>query len=234
MKKDNEFVLEDIEFFLPQSFKGLSKQYMLDCIFDAQIQHNWVPSVGDVIVGPTGNVFVIGGKHKLHETLGGTLYFFGGGMCNRNGGNIMDDTYSSTMNESGKWIMWNDKGVLAEQENPYHSSYKHFRYVPYPHELINIKGTIAKGDQMIPGTCRGSKCMIEGCTNLAAHKVAEENAWNNMDYPENDEKEKYKEFGHRHEDTTYICEEHFKHLMSREEHYGMLDNRFEHRPNSKL
>ena len=127
MKK---FILEDLEFFLPDTFKGLSKGYILNVIFDDRIQNKWVPQVGDVIVGCTGNIFVISGEHDLVEQLGGKLFFFGGGLCNRDGGSVLNETYSSSMNKSGKWI--NEFKV-----NSSHSSWKDFRFVPYPHELVD-------------------------------------------------------------------------------------------------
>lgn len=132
-----EFVREDIEFYIKKSFKGLSKEYMLDTIFNENIQNKWSPEVGDIIVGCTGNIFVISSKDMLHETLGGVRFYFGGGMCNRDGGNTLDESYSSTMNESGKWIGWRD-GKLQEYTNCYHSSWKDFRFVPYPHEKERI------------------------------------------------------------------------------------------------
>jgi hypothetical protein len=128
MKKFNK---KDLKFFLPNSFKSLSKKYILNCIFDEDIQKNWNPTTGDIIVGPTGNIFVISNVDKLHESLGGTRYYFGGGSCNRNGGGILDDTYSFTANESGKW----HHPIEGEKENPYHDSIRKFRFIPYPHEL---------------------------------------------------------------------------------------------------
>lgn len=129
-----KFNKEDLEFYLPTSFKGLSKEYILDKIFNKDIQYSWYPKIGDVIVGCTGNIFVISNSHNLVGELGGELFFFGGGMCNRDGGNIMDQTYSYTMNESGKWFTYTANGI-EEKKNFNHSSWKEFRYVPYPHEL---------------------------------------------------------------------------------------------------
>ena len=133
MKKEN-FILEDLKFYLPDNFKGMSKQYLLGCIFDKEIQKMWKPKIGDVIVGITGNVFVISAKHELKEVLGGDLFFFGGGLCNRDGGCTLNETYSYTMNESGKWIQ-HTKGGFEEVNNNFHSSFSEFRYIPYPHEL---------------------------------------------------------------------------------------------------
>jgi len=139
---EDEFRKDDLLFYLPESFKGLSKEYIMNCIFDESIQKAWIPTVGDVIVGPTGNIFVISAYHHLHGTLGGNLFFFGGGLCNRDGGIIMNETYSSTMNESGKWYGYNNEGKVVEKPNSYHSSFKDFRFVPYPHELKNYKTSV--------------------------------------------------------------------------------------------
>jgi hypothetical protein len=130
MKK---FKKSDIKFFL-KPFKGLTKKYMMDCIFNEDIQSKWYPQVGDIIVGCTGNVFVISGQDMLHEKLGGTRWYFGGSMCNRTGGNTLDETYCYTMNADGKFIGWTKDARLEEMDNLYHSSYKDFRFVPYPHE----------------------------------------------------------------------------------------------------
>jgi hypothetical protein len=129
MKKFNR---KDLEFHLSNKpFKGLSKDYIMKAIFNDEIQKNWKPQVGDVIVGCTGNIFVISGMDRLHESLGGNMYYFGGGLCNRDGGNILDSTHCSTANESGKYI----HPTKGEQPNSYHCSIRDFKYVPYPHEL---------------------------------------------------------------------------------------------------
>jgi hypothetical protein len=131
---NDKFILEDLEFYLPTSFKGLTKKYMLDCIFNEGIQKGWYPREGDVIVGYTGNIFTVSAKHTLIENLGGTLFFFGGGLCNRDGGCTLNETYSYKMNKSGKWIQ-HTLGGYEEVNNLYHSAFSDFRYVPYPHEL---------------------------------------------------------------------------------------------------
>jgi hypothetical protein len=63
----------------------LNKKYLLECIFNKKIQQKWTPNVGDVIVGCTGNIFVISAIDNLHECIGGKLFYFGGGSCNRDG-----------------------------------------------------------------------------------------------------------------------------------------------------
>lgn len=125
-----EFNFESLEFYLPDLFKGLDKKYLLECIFDEEIQRNWKPGIGDIIVGRTGNIFVISNVELLHERIGGTKYYFGGGSCNRNGGNILDETFCFTANESGIYY----HPIRGVEENFHHNSIRNFKYVPYPHE----------------------------------------------------------------------------------------------------
>jgi len=125
-----EFKKEDLDFFLPKSFKRLSKEYLLECVFNEEIQKQWKPAIGDIIVGCTGNVYVIGAVEDLSDSIGGTRYYFGGGSCNRDGGCVLDSTFCYTANESGKFF----HPLKGEIENHYHSSIRDFRYVPYPHE----------------------------------------------------------------------------------------------------
>jgi hypothetical protein len=128
----DKFELEALEFHLPMTFKGLRKQYLLDCIFNDTIQKNWKPTTGDIIVGCTGNIFVISGTRNLNENIGGKMYFFGGSMCSRDSNSsVMDSTYCYTANESGIYY----HPIKGAQSNCYHSSIRKFRYVPYPHEL---------------------------------------------------------------------------------------------------
>jgi hypothetical protein len=126
-----EFKKEELEFYLPETFKKLSKQYLIDNIFNEEIQKNWIPNIGDIIVGCTGNIFVISVVENLHENIGGTMYYFGGGSCNRNDGNVLDSTFLYTANESGKYY----HPIKGEQSKVGHNSIRDFRYVPYPHEL---------------------------------------------------------------------------------------------------
>lgn len=80
---------------------------------------------------------------------------------------------------------------------------------------------------MVPKTCYGIKCMQKGCTNLASHKIAEVNPWD--DSEGSDEKEWHNKFARTHERTTYLCDDHFNQIMSRDENVNMPDNRFEGR-----
>ena len=63
-----EFNREDLEFFLQKTpFKGLSKDYILQCIFNDKIQDDWKPQVGDVIVGCTGNILEVAHVIEMEE-----------------------------------------------------------------------------------------------------------------------------------------------------------------------
>lgn len=128
------FDRNEIGMFMKNSFKGLSKKYILDAVFNEEIQKNWKPKIGDIIIGPTGNIFVISAEHTSHKEMGGTKFFFGGGLCNRDGGNILNETFCYTMNESGRNYTWVD-GEIRPINDPYHGSFREYRYVPYPHEL---------------------------------------------------------------------------------------------------
>lgn len=124
---------ETLDFFLDEKgFKGMSKEYILDCVFNKEIQSNWIPQIGDVMVGCTGNIFAISGTHDLIESLGGKLYLFGGGICCRDGSSVMDSTSCFTANESGNYY----HPIHGLMQNSNHSSIRDFRFVPYPHENI--------------------------------------------------------------------------------------------------
>jgi len=108
-----EFDKETLEFSLPKRFKGLEREYIIDCIFDEEIQKNWKPGVSDLIVGCIGTIFVISAVDNSHERLSGKRYYFNDGSYNKDGGRALDS---------------------EEQSILYHSSIRDFRYVPYPHE----------------------------------------------------------------------------------------------------
>jgi len=131
--EENKFNKEDIDFYIPDNkiVKGLNKKYIIDCIFNRNIQENWTPQLGDIIVGCTGNIFVISGVENLHKDLGGKKYYFGGSSCNRDGGMVLDSTHCYTANESGDYV----HPIRGKEDNFYHSSIRKFRYVPYPHEI---------------------------------------------------------------------------------------------------
>jgi len=134
----NKEALERMTMFMEDEFKGLSKEYMVDKITNEIIQREWQPKVGDIIVGETGNIFVISAHTKLDPTLGGDRYFYGGGMCNRDGGNIMDSTYCYQMNADGLEYYYDLDGegdIIKTRKSSKISDYK---YVPYPHELPTI------------------------------------------------------------------------------------------------
>jgi hypothetical protein len=82
----------------------------------------------------------------------------------------------------------------------------------------------------LPMSCKGVKCMIVGCRELASHKVGEENIWNGSNGIGNDEYPMHHQFNESHNATTYLCDEHFKFVMTRETEYNTIeDNRFEGR-----
>lgn len=126
-----KFVKATLNHFLPDSFKGLSKPYIMDAVFNDEIQSKWGPQVGDVIVGSTGNIFVIGGVHRLSGDIGGDKYFFAPGLCNRGDGCFLDSTYTSVLNKDGK----KHEPAQPPKDDPFYSAFSEYRYVPYPHEL---------------------------------------------------------------------------------------------------
>ncbi len=81
----------------------------------------------------TGNIFVISGYHQTYESLGGDKFFFGGGLCARDGGNFLNETHCSVLNTDGMEYYYGQNGI-EKRENPYYSKFSNFRYVPYPHE----------------------------------------------------------------------------------------------------
>lgn len=97
----------------------------MNCIFDEEIQKNWRPNIGDIIVGCTGNIFVISGYHIFSKELGGTMYFFGTHPCGKNGSGIMKSNISYAMNISGKTSIDIDYDLSKIEE---------YKFVPYSHE----------------------------------------------------------------------------------------------------
>jgi len=129
-----KFDRELLGFHLPDTFKGLKKTYIMTMVFDERVQKAWNPFVGDIIVGKTGNVFVISATHNSSGSLGGRKFFFGGGLCSRDGGGIMDETFAFVMNADGMEYYYTDQGI-KKRGNPYYSKISDFRFVPYPHEV---------------------------------------------------------------------------------------------------
>jgi len=72
----------------------------------------------------------------------------------------------------------------------------------------------------IPLYCQGEKCMVTGCNQLASHKIAEVNV-----FDEETQSEEYTRFSESHELTTYLCDECFEKIMTRDEQHGLVDNR---------
>lgn len=135
-------MFEEIENKLPDNFKGMKKEYILNCIRNNKIQIQWKPKIGDVMVNKVGSVFVISGKYK-HELEEDDIYLFGGSLCNYKDtawllgktlnkdydGNILNDTCCFSMNKSG-----NSKTLNKH----FHCKQEEFRYIPYPHELAKL------------------------------------------------------------------------------------------------
>lgn len=65
----------------------------------------------------------------------------------------------------------------------------------------------------LDGIFKGVKCMIKGCHCLASYKISEIPTEKNSDT------------FIKMELTTYVCEDHFNFIMTREENWGMEDNR---------
>ncbi len=78
-------------------------------------------------------------------------------------------------------------------------------------------------NELTPRTCFGVKCMQKDCTELASHKVTEENLWN-PDIPE--EKEMYEKTSETPKLSTYLCKSHFQVLMNGTVHHFESDPRF--------
>lgn len=127
---------KSLDQFLPDNFKGLSKSYIMNCVFNNTIQKDWKPRVGDVIIGITGNVFVISASQTLVEELGGTVFFFGGGLRTSGNDGILNETYNYALNKTGKKFIRTSKGIDEVSDMNY-SRFSDYRYVPYPHELNN-------------------------------------------------------------------------------------------------
>jgi 8-oxo-dGTP pyrophosphatase MutT (NUDIX family) len=123
--------------------KGLPITYVFNCALNEEIQKNWKPQIGDVIFGPTGNFFVISGKHSLHERFDGDTYFFGGSFYAKNDSNILSELGCSALNKHGIKFEYVDDSEYPEPFNKFeknggfgtYSAFYDFRYIPYPHEL---------------------------------------------------------------------------------------------------
>ena len=130
-----KFNWETLEFFLPVLFKNLSKGYMLDCIFDDEIQKKWKPKIGDIIVNSSGNIFVISNHDSFSEEFGGDTYYFGGGLYNNYDGIIFNQTYCFVLNNDGMRY-YRDKDCKIQKEfNSSYSKISDYRFIPYPHEI---------------------------------------------------------------------------------------------------
>ena len=130
-----EFNWRTIESFLPVLFKNLSKGYMLDCIFDDEIQKKWKAKVGDIIVNSSGNIFVISSHHCFNEKFGGDTYYFGGGLCDVNGSITTDKTYCFVLNNDGMRYYYDKDFKIVKENHSLFFKISDYRFIPYPHEI---------------------------------------------------------------------------------------------------
>jgi len=72
----------------------------------------------------------------------------------------------------------------------------------------------------IPYPCKGEKCMVKGCKKLASHKIGEYNI-----FDRERQQGPHESFNMSHELTTYLCDDHFTNIMTREEKHGLPDTR---------
>ncbi len=130
-----EFEYDTIEFFVndDNEFK-INKSHILSMCFNEEVQSRWKPKVGDIILGKTGNLFVISSSERLNESIGGTLFFFGGGTYFYNDGT--KGTYCYTMNESGTRY----NSFKESTDDLYHSSFSEFRWIPRPTDELTRAG----------------------------------------------------------------------------------------------
>lgn len=90
--------------------------------------------------------------------------------------------------------------------------------------ISKMKNTENIKNIKIPLVCKGLKCMILDCQELAAHKIGEENIWF-----KDIESIEYQNSINKHNDTTYVCHSHFEFIMSRDENYNLKDDRFDNK-----
>lgn len=130
----DKFERESLEFWLrddtAHEYRLPNAKYVLDVLFNEDVQKSWKPQVGDLFATHTGNIYVISGDHNLTEELGGRLFFFGGGMCTRGDGCIMDETYCYTMNKDGLSWHWGENGKRSTEKAHNHSAISKFRWIP--------------------------------------------------------------------------------------------------------
>ena len=134
MKTDEKFNEADLRhLLLPYQCKEhtIEVDHVIDCIFDKELQDKWVHRVGDLMVGCTGNIFVISGKHDLVEEMGGTVFLFGGQLCTSDGSCLLDSTSCYVMNKDGLKYRATGDGYVGEYSFNY-SSFKEFRWIPRP------------------------------------------------------------------------------------------------------
>ncbi len=58
---------ELLQTFLPDEFRGLDKQYMIQCVFNEEIQKNWIPKIGDITISLMADIYVLESDNKVSE-----------------------------------------------------------------------------------------------------------------------------------------------------------------------
>ena len=81
-------------------------------------------------------MFVISGSHRSLDSIGGIVYFFGGHLCNRDGGNYMNSTKCYAMNKKG--ISYNRLGEPEEYSR--YSSFSDYRWIPRSSDELKRAG----------------------------------------------------------------------------------------------
>lgn len=127
------FTEEDLKDII-RPIRGLSVDYIIKCALDQKIQKEWVPQIGDMILGITGNMFVISAVDEYAEEVGGTQYYFGGHKAWTICENKRKEIYSCyVFNNDGVKYKLIDANFepLNYLESFGMSSKKDFRFIPY-------------------------------------------------------------------------------------------------------
>jgi hypothetical protein len=108
-----------------------------------EVQQAWDPNEGDWMATKQEfmpNIYVISGKHELTEELGGTMWFFDGHLCNRDGGCLANQTATNCMNRKGiKFYGLNTFTVASINE---------FVFIPRQDQLQKMIFSMNNGKQL--------------------------------------------------------------------------------------
>lgn len=66
---ENKYYKQLLELFLPDEFQGLSKEYIIDNVFNIEIQKKWVPKLGDITVSLMGDLYILENDDKVSECI---------------------------------------------------------------------------------------------------------------------------------------------------------------------